>query len=135
MRLALLILALVASAAGAEGVVYDTYLTPQVTALCKYAPTREDGSAFLPEDYGPVQLFITKEPGVEGEPYYNGAACRARIQLSAMQPGQYYRHWRQYDNERRRSRKGEIVPFVLMGTEAVVSVTARPRPPTDQGMQ
>ena len=130
-----LVLLFFLSTAGAEGVVYDTFLTPTVTAVCKYATNREDGSPFLPEDYGPVQLIIVKEPNATAEPYYNGKLCRARIQLSAMEPGQYYRYWVQFDSERRRSRKGQLVPFELIGNEPVRATTARPNPPHDQGMR
>ncbi|RKZ05367.1 hypothetical protein DRQ25_16275, partial [Candidatus Fermentibacteria bacterium] len=85
------------SAVMAEGDHYDSSLTPSVVATCTHPTSRTDGSYLSPEELGNIDLYITTTPGAEGEPYYSGPACSAQVILSALPTGQYYRHWRQWD--------------------------------------
>lgn len=112
----------------AEGYEYDAELTPQATFTCTYAPLRTDGSPFLVEDYGNVDLFVSTNPSCSGEPYYSGPACEANIVLGAMATGQYYRCWSQWDTGGRVSDKSVIVPFFLWNI-------APPNPPQDTTLE
>ena len=111
------------SAVSAEGMEYDAYTIPSITVTCSHPATRTDGSAFMPEDYGNVDMYMS---GIT-EPVYSGAECGATIVLGPLKAGQYYVQFTQSDSAGRVSDKSEQYPFFLHNI-------ASPNPPTNIGI-
>jgi len=111
------------SGAYAEGIEYDAYTIPSITVTCSHPTARTDGTAFLPEEYGNIDLYLSGN----NEPYYSGPECGATISLGPLKAGQYYVQFTQSDKDGRVSDKSDPHPFFLHNI-------APPNPPTNVGI-